>query len=144
MTWYIVALKKYAIFNGRSRRTEFWMFALINLLIVVGLGVVDFIYETPRLTLIYGFAVLIPSLSVTVRRLHDTDRSGRWILISLVPVAVWLILLFFVGLEEGRVRILSGLIPVIGSLVLVCFMGQEGKSERNQYGPDPKRLNVYV
>jgi len=143
VTWYFAALRKYAIFNGRSRRTEFWMFALINLLIVIGLGVVDFIYETPRLALIYGFAVLIPSLSVTVRRLHDTDRSGRWILISLVPVAGWLSLLFFVGLE-GRVRILSGLIPVIGSLVLVCFMGQEGKSERNQYGPDPKRLNVYV
>ncbi len=143
MTWYIVALKKYAIFNGRSRRTEFWMFALINLVIVVGLGVVDFIYETPRLTLIYGLAVLIPSLSVTIRRLHDTDRSGRWILISLVPITGWLSLLFFVGLE-GRVQILSGLIPVIGSLILVFFMGQEGKSERNQYGPDPKRLNVYV
>lgn len=143
MTWYFAALRKYAIFNGRSRRTEFWMFALINLLIVIGLGVVDFIYETPRLILIYGLAVLIPSLSVTVRRLHDTDRSGRWILISLVPVVGWLSLLFFVGLE-GRVRILSGLIPVIGSLVLVFFMGQEGKSERNQYGPDPKRLNVYV
>ncbi len=143
MTWYIMALKKYAIFNGRSRRVEYWMFVLVNGLILGGLGIADFINDTARLSLIYGLAILIPAFSVTVRRLHDTDRSGGWLLISLIPVIGWLVLLFFVGLE-GRVRILSSLIPILGSLILVFFMSQQGKLERNQYGPDPKRLNVSI
>ncbi len=119
MTWYILALKKYAIFNGRSRRLEYWMFSLVSVLIGIGLGGAEFWIGTPpRLSLIYGLAVLIPALSVTVRRLHDTDHSGWWLLINLVPV--------------------------IGALVLLVFMLMEGKRDRNQYGPDPKGLGVKV
>ncbi len=89
LSWYIGALKKYAIFNGRSRRLEYWMFTLISGLIVAGLSVADARMGNypPFLSAIYGLAVLIPAISVTVRRLHDTDRSGWWLLISLVFVA---------------------------------------------------------
>jgi len=85
VTWYILALKKYAIFNGRSRRMEYWSFNLVSLLILIVLGAVDFMTDTVCLSPIFALAVLIPTISVTVRRLHDTYRSGQWMLILLVP-----------------------------------------------------------
>ncbi len=120
MSWYIGALKKYAIFNGRSRRLEYWTFTLINALILAGLGYADTSMGNypPLLSPIYLLAVLIPAISVTVRRLHDTDRSAWWLLIILVPA--------------------------IGQLFLLVFMLIGGKRDRNQYGPDPKGLGVRV
>ena len=119
MKWYLTALKKYAIFNGRSRRTEYWMFILLNTLIMLGLCVL-IINEIIGLSLIYVFAalILIPTLSVTVRRLHDTNRSAWWLLLPLIPV--------------------------LGELVFLVFMVLEGKPERNRFGPDPKGLGVEV
>ncbi len=119
MSWYIAALKKYAIFNGRSRRLEYWIFSLVSVLIAIGLGGAEaWIGTPPRLSVIYGLAVLTPALSVTVRRLHDTDHSGWWLLINLIPV--------------------------IGALIMLRFMLIGGKRERNQYGPDPKCFGVKV
>ncbi len=120
LSWYIGALKKYAIFNGRSRRLEYWTFTLINALILAGLGYADASMGNypPLLSALYGLAVLIPAIAVTVRRLHDTDRSAWWLLIILVPA--------------------------IGQLVLLVFMLIGGKRDRNQYGPDPKGLGVRV
>ena len=119
MKWYLTALKKYAIFNGRSRRTEYWMFVLLNFLIMLGLCAL-LINEIIGLNLIYVFAavIFIPSLSVTVRRLHDTNRSAWWLLL---PV-----------------------IPVLGELVFLVFMVLEGKPERNRFGPDPKGLGMEI
>jgi len=120
VSWYIAALKKYAIFNGRSRRLEYWIFNVISALIVAGLGYVDARMGNypPLLSALYALAVLIPAIAVTVRRLHDTDRSGWWLLISLVPF--------------------------IGQLILLVFLLIGGKRDRNQYGPDPKGLGVQV
>ncbi len=120
LSWYIGALKKYAIFNGRSRRLEYWMFTLVSALIFTGLGVADASMGNypPLLSALYALAVLIPASAVTVRRLHDTDRSAWWLLIIIVPG--------------------------IGQLVLLIFMLIGGKRERNQYGPDPKSLSVRV
>ena len=118
MQWYTEVLKKYAVFSGRARRKEFWMFALINIGISIVLSILDAIIGTRTdsgfgiLSGIYSLAVLLPSLAVGVRRLHDTGRSGWWILI--------------------------GLIPLIGAIVLIVFYAQEGKPGDNQYGPDPK------
>ena len=119
MKWYLTALKKYAIFNGRSRRTEYWMFALFNALIMLGLCLLlmnEVIGPNP----IYAFAVLIviPTLSVTVRRLHDTNRSAWWLLLPMIPI--------------------------LGELVFLIFMVLEGKPERNRFGPDPKRIGVEI
>ena len=119
MNWYIEVLKKYAVFSGRARRREYWMFVLFNVIIAVVLTIIEGIADAgsegsrSTLTTLYGLAVLIPSLAVSVRRLHDTGRSGWWLLI--------------------------GLIPIIGTIVLLIFMVQDGRPTDNQYGPNPKR-----
>jgi uncharacterized membrane protein YhaH (DUF805 family) len=119
MNWYIEALKKYAVFEGRARRSEYWFFVLFYFIIVVVLAVLDGMFGNLNEATGYGLlsgifilAMIIPSISVTIRRLHDTDRSGWW----------WLI--FF--------------IPLIGAIVMLVFTVTEGTSGQNQYGPDPK------
>ncbi|MEW2165289.1 DUF805 domain-containing protein [Streptomyces sp. NPDC007084] len=112
MNWYVDVLKKYAVFNGRARRQEYWMFFLINLAVVIVLAIIGKIIGTSVLTLVYELAVLLPGLGVAVRRLHDTDRSGWWILI--------------------------GLVPLVGWIILIVFLATEGKPQPNEYGPNPK------
>src|SRR5215216_2263257 len=118
MSWYLEVLKKYAVFSGRARRKEYWMFFLISLLISAVLIAIDSLIGTfsqtgfGLLQGLYSLAVLIPSIAVTVRRLHDTGRTGWWILI--------------------------GLIPVIGGIVLLIFMVLDSEPETNEYGPNPK------
>ncbi|MDD3325150.1 MAG: DUF805 domain-containing protein [Sulfurospirillaceae bacterium] len=106
-------LRQYTVFTGRSRRQEFWMFTLISFLaslacVIVGriIGVGD------TLNLLYSLAVLLPTIGVGIRRLHDTNRTGWWLLL--------------------------GLIPIVGLIVLIIFMAQDGNSGENQYGADPK------
>lgn len=119
MNWYVEALKKYAVFNGRSRRKEYWFFVLFNLIIAFILGFIDGftgnVSSTTGLGIlggIYTLAVFLPGLAVSVRRLHDTNRSGWWLLLALVPI--------------------------IGGIVLLVFMVQEGTPGENQYGSNPK------
>lgn len=119
MIWYLEVLKKYATFAGRARRTEFWMFVLINLIIDVVLQVLwsatgSVIFEV--LYYLYAAAVLIPGIAVTVRRLHDTGRAGGW----------WFI----------------GLIPIVGWIILIVFCAQEGHPGPNQFGPNPKQIEA--
>lgn len=114
MHWYLDVLKKYVVFEGRARRTEYWVFALINFLISLVLSVIDNSLGITWLSSLYSLAVLLPSLAVMVRRLHDTNRSGWWALI--------------------------GLIPVIGWIVLLVFMLMDSDPQANQYGPNPKYL----
>lgn len=115
MNWYLEVLKKYAVFSGRARRKEFWMFTLFNLIVVAvlaGLAVGTKSGVFWALYGIYGLAVLLPGWGVTVRRLHDTSRSGWWILFYIVPI--------------------------VGPITLLVFLASEGKAEPNQYGPNPK------
>ena len=119
MNWYLGVLKKYAVFSGRARRTEYWMFTLFNIIISIVLGIIDAVIGGAGaeagvgvLGSIYALAVLIPALAVSVRRLHDTDRSGWWLLI--------------------------GLVPLVGAIVLLVFMVQDGTPGDNQHGPNPK------
>jgi len=121
MNWYMEVLRKYFVFNGRARRKEYWMFYLFNLLISIGLLIVDNLIGTfsaesgfGLLSTIYGLAVLIPGLAVCVRRLHDTGRSGWWILIALVPF--------------------------VGPIVLLVFMVLDSEAGTNAYGPNPKAV----
>ncbi|MFE8729916.1 DUF805 domain-containing protein, partial [Aeromonas hydrophila] len=97
MNWYISVLKQYAVFNGRARRTEYWMFVLCNVVFMLLVGMVDRLIGSDKeiLSAIYSLAVLLPSLAVAVRRLHDTDRSGWWLLIGLIPVIGTLVLIYF-------------------------------------------------
>ena len=111
MNWYLGVLKKYADFNGRARRKEFWMFFLFNLIVAIVLGVIDSMIGIPVLGLIYSLGVLLPSLAVGARRLHDTGKSGWWLLL--------------------------GLIPLVG-LILIIFWVMDSNPGDNQYGPNPK------
>ena len=97
MNWYLGCWKKFADFSGRARRQEYWMFVLFNFLASLAIGIVDAILGTnAALGGLYSLAVLIPSLAVSARRLHDTDRSGWWQLILLIPLIGWIIYLVFV------------------------------------------------
>ncbi len=83
--WYFAVLKKYAVFAGRARRKEYWMFVLINFLVAVGLGIAEGLAGTNGLiSNLYSLAVLVPGIAVGVRRMHDTDRSGWWLLLPFV------------------------------------------------------------
>lgn len=90
MKWYIQVLKKYAVFSGRAHRTEYWMFVLFNVIISIVLGFLEGILgiashtDQSVLANIYSLAVFLPSIAVGVRRMHDTDHSGWWII---VPIA---------------------------------------------------------
>lgn len=114
MNWYISVLKQYAVFSGRARRTEYWMFVLCNVIVMLLLGMVDKLIggDNELISSIYSLAVLLPSLAVAARRLHDTDRSAWWLLL--------------------------GLIPIIGTLVLIYFMVCNGQQGPNRFGDDPK------
>lgn len=127
MDWYLAVLKKYAVFDGRASRREYWMFFLINLLISIVLGAIDGLFRsvfeaalgtdlgtTGFLGSLYGLAVLIPSIAVAVRRLHDTGRSGWWLFLNLIPI--------------------------IGFIVVIVFLASEGQPGPNRYGPNPKGL----
>jgi uncharacterized membrane protein YhaH (DUF805 family) len=117
MQWYIKVLKNYVNFTGRARRQEYWMFTLFSVIISLVLSFVESMVGAPGiLTMIYSLAVLLPSLGVVVRRLHDIGKSGWWFLISFIPLigAIWLI-------------------------VLLC---QDSK-EDNQYGVNPKTSHSF-
>ena len=96
MNWYLEVWKKFAVFDGRAGRSEYWFFTLFNVIIYVVLGIIGALIKFPFLPLIYLVAVLIPSLAVTVRRLHDTDRTGWWILLGIVPFGGIVIFIFTV------------------------------------------------
>ena len=122
MNWYLHVLKNYATFSGRARRKEYWMFFLFNVLISLGLGVLDVVagtysveYETGFFSGLYSLLVLIPSIAVSVRRLHDTNRSGWWVVISLIPI--------------------------IGVLVLFVFTCLDSQPGTNRFGANPKEAS---
>ena len=119
MDWYLQALKKYTVFTGRARRKEYWFFVLFNIIISVALAIVDYVTGTYNSTMgmgllggLYTLAVLLPAIAVSIRRLHDTGRSGWWLLIALVPV--------------------------VGGIVLLVFMVLDSQPGDNAYGPSPK------
>jgi len=85
--WYVEVLKKYAVFTGRARRKEYWMFVLINFLIALAIGVVEGVLRSKGIVSnVYALAMFVPSIAVGVRRLHDTDRSGWWLLLPIVNI----------------------------------------------------------
>jgi uncharacterized membrane protein YhaH (DUF805 family) len=119
MDYYMAVLQKYADFSGRARRAEFWMFTLINILISIGIAIVEAIIGTAGavggsgiIGTIYSLAVFIPSIAVSARRLHDTNRSGWWLLIAFIPIVGW--------------------------IALIIFYIQDSTPGENRYGPNPK------
>ncbi len=116
MVLYFTVLRKYAVFTGRARPKEYWMYVLISAVVVLVLGIVNGLMgaDVPALPVYYSLAVVLPSLAVTVRRLHDTDRSGWWLLILLVPI--------------------------VGAIVFLVFMATPGGEMANRFGATPKAV----
>ena len=119
MNWYLEVLKKYAVFDGRAQRAEYWYFFLFSMIISLVFVAIDiatgsFNEETGfgLLSGIYTLAVLIPTIAVGVRRLHDTNRTGWWMLLALVPL--------------------------IGFIVLIVFFVIDSDQSANEYGKNPK------
>ncbi len=114
INWFMsVVTQHYFDFNGRARRAEFWWYILVYLIIEVILGVIQgMVGLGTLLTGIFGIALLLPSLGVAVRRLHDIGRSGWWILI--------------------------GLVPLVGWAIIIYWYAQPGATGANAFGADPK------
>lgn len=112
MNWYLTVMRSAFDFSGRARRTEYWMFTLFNLIFSILANVIDVVIGLGILSVIYSLVVFIPGLAVSVRRLHDINKSG------------W--------------NILLALIPLVGAIILLVFFVKEGDKGRNTYGPDPK------
>ena len=97
---YTGVLKNYVGFQGRAGRAEFWQFALVNIVIGIVLGIVDLAIKSQILGGLYDLAILLPSLAVLVRRLHDTDKSAWWLLLYIVIFVGWIVLLVFACLDS--------------------------------------------
>jgi uncharacterized membrane protein YhaH (DUF805 family) len=108
--WYTDVIKQYAVFDGRASRPEYWWFFLINTVISLVLR-----FAIPSvgalISELYGLAVLLPSIGVAIRRLHDTNRTGWWILVVLIPLVGW--------------------------IWVIVLLAQAGDIGPNQYGPAP-------
>jgi uncharacterized membrane protein YhaH (DUF805 family) len=118
MNWYLDAWKNYVNFQGRARRKAYWMFVLFNIIALVILSLIEGALGLSGqngygiLTGLYSLAIILPLIALAVRRLHDTGRSGWWLLI--------------------------GLVPLIGPIVLIVFYVTDSQPGTNQYGPNPK------
>lgn len=120
MNWYLKAMNQYADFTGRARRKEYWMFVLFNTIFALIAILLDYkigpIVDDDgffSIYLLYFMAALIPSLAVSVRRLHDVGRTGWWMRIAFI---------------------------IIGAIWLFILMVSERENHANQYGPDPKSV----
>jgi uncharacterized membrane protein YhaH (DUF805 family) len=118
MNWYLHAFRKYAVFKGRARRREYWIFELMNAAIALALFVLVLIVGNSfpyfvSLPFLYIVATIIPTLSSLIRRLHDTGRSGWWFWISLIPL--------------------------FGPISILIFTLQDSQPGENRYGPNPKQ-----
>lgn len=120
MSWYVIAWQRAADFSGRSRRKEYWIFNLFNAIVAIVLVLLAVAFSDEGkpstipffLVFVYGAVIFIPSLSVTIRRLHDIGKSGWW---------------YFIGF-----------IPLIGAIILFVFTLLDGEPNANQWGLDPK------
>ncbi|HDM8195234.1 DUF805 domain-containing protein [Vibrio harveyi] len=117
--WYYMVILNYSNFSGRARRQEYWYFTLVNVLVNLVMGIIDRVIGSVMqmdnfgfFGVIYALFIMIPSIAVTVRRLHDSGRTGWWALIAFVPI--------------------------IGVLVLLYFLIQDSEEGSNQYGANPK------
>ncbi len=98
MEYYIQAFRQFADFEGRWTRTQYWMFVLINFLIGLAIAVVANLIGMEFLSSIYSLVLLIPGISAGVRRLHDSGRSGWWMLLCLIPVIGWIALIVLLAM----------------------------------------------
>ncbi|MBU3668742.1 MAG: DUF805 domain-containing protein [Candidatus Taylorbacteria bacterium] len=118
MNYFITCLKKYAVFEGRARRAEYWYFVLFSTLISIVIGLLESVdpvsqeFGTGTLGFAYNLLILLPSLAAGARRLHDINKSGWFLLI--------------------------GIIPILGWILIIVWLARKGDAGPNDYGSDPK------
>lgn len=169
MEYMFMPLKRYADFSGRSRRMEYWMWTLFQILIYVGVIVLSMIFGGGAmmsgdptalaaagggvmivflLYFVWILATIVPSIAVAVRRLHDTERTGWWIL---APVAPYLLIILAgvmavsspdMAATAGVIGLVAMLATFVLGIVLLVFYVLEGTRGPNKYGPDPKGENA--
>lgn len=105
MKFYLEVLKKYAVFSGRARRKEYWMFMLFNIIIMITTYIIDYLLKTTiSIKSIYTLAVMLPTIAVSVRRLQDIGKSGWWFFITLIPLVggIWFFILTLKDSQPGE------------------------------------------
>lgn len=122
MDWYLKCIKQYVDFDGRARRKEYWTFTLFNIIFQILLYILAYLFLELNvyslfslfavLSWIYPIAVLLPSLAVCIRRLHDIGKSGWWYLLNFIPF--------------------------VGVIILIIWFCKDGMKENNQWGENPK------
>ena len=146
--WAKRPLQKYADFSGRASRAEYWWFTLALVVAYIVISIVESIVGIDHTVGPYGFlsillmlGTLVPSIAVGVRRLHDTNRSGWWILVAVIPYAILGFMMARSATStdmSGQASVgLFGIIALIGGVVLLVFMILAGTAGDNRYGPDP-------
>jgi uncharacterized membrane protein YhaH (DUF805 family) len=143
MEWMLMPLRRYAEFSGRSRRKEYWMFTLFLILVSVVLMAIEMALGIEEmfgagggpLSLIFTLATFIPSISVSVRRLHDVDRTGWWLLVPLLAF----VLLGFAGVTQmAWLAAFGGTVALVSVIAILVFAVSNGTPGSNRFGPDPK------
>ncbi len=166
MKYFLYCLQHYADFNGRARRSEFWYWQLFNLLISIGLYlIIHAIKEVTRVDLgflstVYSLAIFIPNLAVSARRLHDTNRSGWWQMLSIgtglvtfVLAIIFVLPLFSYGMNEYAISvcmeqkallillILSAISYIAACILLLVWYCTNSQQGVNRFGSNPKEGN---
>lgn len=154
MKWFVKCINNYVNFRGRARRSEFWYFVLFSTILAVVATILDsIVFGSPR-RIFYGLVGLflfLPGLAVQVRRLHDTNRSGKLLLWMLLAYVIWIVLLFVFGLGTFlsggsasasvlflALAIVGGIAFLVWCIFFLAWYCTPGTPGDNQYGPDPK------
>ena len=142
MKWMLMPLRRYAEFSGRSRRKEYWMYILFLIIVAIVIAIVEALLglnnmmgDNGPISAIFSLATLIPSLAVAVRRLHDTERSGWWILLPVLPYAI--VIVGIVTMSNAAMAV-GGFAAFASVVTLLVFMCLEGTNGPNRFGPNPK------
>ena len=148
MEWAILPLRKYADFTGRARRKEYWSFVLLYIAVFVAASLADRLADLRGMVGPYGpftalalLALAVPAVAAGVRRLHDTGRSGWWLLAAYGPL-ILSTLLPLAGIVQPLLAMILLWIAGAGTILLIVFLVLEGTKGPNAYGPDPKAADA--
>ncbi|MFK4131915.1 DUF805 domain-containing protein [Pseudomonas luteola] len=145
MNWFIKCFKQYNDFHGRARRMEYWMFWLISILISLGLGIVEGFLGTPQIMgQMFSLLIMIPSVAVAVRRMHDVNKSGWYVFFSYFSSIALILLISVTKTPHSAgmsLLLLSASLGVLAyNIYYVMLLCKKGEEKENRFGIDPKMI----